>query len=114
MRSAWKEGRLTRVFAHETRPRLQGAKLTAWECVQEGIPVRVITNNMAAHCMKQRFIDAVVVGADRIATNGDAANKIGTYSLAIIAKAHNIPFFVAAPICTIDFALAEGSQIPIE
>lgn len=114
MRSPWKEGRLTRVFAHETRPRLQGAKLTAWECVQEGTPVRVITYNMAAHCMKQRFIDAVVVGADRIATNGDAAHKIGTYSLAIVAKAHNIPFFVAAPISTINFALAEGGQIPIE
>ncbi len=114
VRSAWREGRLTRVFADETRPRLQGAKLTAWECVQEGIPVRVITDNMAAHCMKQGFIDAVVVGADRIAANGDAANKIGTYSLAIVAKAHNIPFFIAAPISTIDFALAEGSRIPIE
>jgi len=93
VRSAWKEGRLARVFADETRPRLQGAKLTTWECVQEGIPVTVITDNMAAHCMKQGLIDAVVVGADRIAANGDTANKIGTYSLAIVAKAHNIPFF---------------------
>lgn len=114
VRSAWREGRLERVFADETRPRLQGAKLTAWECVQENIPVTVITDNMAAHCMKQNLIHAVVVGADRIAANGDTANKIGTYSVAIAAKMHNIPFFVAAPLSTIDFALADGSQIPIE
>ncbi len=114
MRSAWREGRLERVFADETRPRLQGAKLTAWECVQEGIPVTLITDNMAAHCMKQGLIHAVVVGADRIAANGDAANKIGTYSLAIVAKAHHIPFFVAAPLSTVDFELPDGSQIPIE
>ncbi|MCP6761018.1 MAG: S-methyl-5-thioribose-1-phosphate isomerase [Fischerella sp. CENA71] len=114
VRSAWREGRLARVFADETRPRLQGAKLTAWECVQEGIPVTVITDSMAAHCMKQGLIHAVVVGADRIAANGDTANKIGTYSLALVSKAHNIPFFVAAPLSTIDFDLADGSQIPIE
>ncbi|ABA23151.1 methylthioribose-1-phosphate isomerase [Trichormus variabilis ATCC 29413] len=114
VRSAWREGRLERLFADETRPRLQGAKLTTWECVQEGIPVTLITDNMAAHCMKQGLIDAVVVGADRIAANGDAANKIGTYSLAIVAKAHNVPFFVAAPVSTIDFELTDGSQIPIE
>ncbi|NEP14725.1 MAG: S-methyl-5-thioribose-1-phosphate isomerase [Symploca sp. SIO2C1] len=114
VRSAWREGRLNRVYADETRPRLQGAKLTSWECVQEGIPVTVITDNMAAHCMKQGLIDAVVVGADRITANGDAANKIGTYSLAIAAVAHNIPFFVAAPLSTIDFKLATGSEIPIE
>lgn len=114
VRSAWKEGRINRVFADETRPRLQGAKLTAWECVQEGIPVTVISDNMAAHCMQKGLIDAVVVGADRIAANGDTANKIGTYSLAIVAKAHNIPFFVAAPLSTVDFQLANGSQIPIE
>jgi methylthioribose-1-phosphate isomerase len=114
VRSAWKAGRLARVFADETRPRLQGAKLTAWECVQEGIPVTVITDSMAAHCMKQGLIDAVVVGADRIAANGDTANKIGTYSLALVAKAHNIPFFVAAPLSTVDFELPNGSQIPIE
>ncbi|BAB75265.1 S-methyl-5-thioribose-1-phosphate isomerase [Anabaena sp. FACHB-709] len=114
VRSAWREGRLERLFADETRPRLQGAKLTTWECVQEGIPVTLITDNMAAHCMKQGLIHAVVVGADRIAANGDAANKIGTYSLAIVAKAHNVPFFVAAPVSTIDFELADGSQIPIE
>ncbi|WP_414545693.1 S-methyl-5-thioribose-1-phosphate isomerase [Nostoc sp. CCY0012] len=114
VRSAWREGRLERVFADETRPRLQGAKLTAWECVQENIPVTVITDNMAAHCMKQGLIHAVVVGADRIAANGDTANKIGTYSVAIAAKAHDIPFYVAAPLSTIDFDLADGSQIPIE
>ncbi len=114
IRSAHTAGRLERVYADETRPRLQGAKLTAWECVQEGIPVTVISDNMAAHCMKLGKIDAVVVGADRIAANGDAANKIGTYSLAIVAAAHNIPFFVAAPLSTVDFELSDGSQIPIE
>ncbi len=114
VRSAWSAGRLTRLYADETRPRLQGAKLTAWECVQEGIPVTVITDGMAAHCMQRKMIDAVVVGADRIAANGDTANKIGTYSLAIVAKAHNIPFFVAAPRSTIDFEIATGSEIPIE
>jgi methylthioribose-1-phosphate isomerase len=114
VRSAWTAGRLERVYADETRPRLQGAKLTAWECVQEGIPVTVITDNMAAHCMKLGMIDLVVVGADRIAANGDAANKIGTYSLALVARAHNIPFYVAAPLSTVDFAIADGSQIPIE
>jgi methylthioribose-1-phosphate isomerase len=114
VRSAWRDGRLARVYADETRPRLQGAKLTSWECVQEGIPVTVITDSMAAHCMKQGLIDAVIVGADRIAANGDTANKIGTYSLAIVAKAHNIPFFVAAPLSTVDFELASGALIPIE
>jgi methylthioribose-1-phosphate isomerase len=110
----WTQGRLARLYADETRPRLQGAKLTSWECVQEGIPVTVISDSMAAHCMKQGLIDAVVVGADRIAANGDAANKIGTYSLALVAKAHNIPFFVAAPRSTIDFSLSDGNLIPIE
>jgi methylthioribose-1-phosphate isomerase len=114
VRSAWQADRLERLYADETRPRLQGAKLTAWECVQERIPVTVITDGMAAHCMQRGMIDAVVVGADRIAANGDAANKIGTYSVALIAKAHNIPFFVAAPLSTIDFDLTDGSQIPIE
>lgn len=114
IRSAWREQRLERVYADETRPRLQGAKLTAWECIQENIPVTVITDSMAAHCMQQQMIDLVVVGADRIAANGDAANKIGTYSLAIAAQAHNVPFYVAAPFSTIDFALADGKQIPIE
>jgi methylthioribose-1-phosphate isomerase len=114
VRSAWTQGRLARLYADETRPRLQGARLTSWECVREGIPVTVIADNMAAHCMKQGLIDAVVVGADRIAANGDTANKIGTYSLALVAKAHNIPFFVAAPRSTIDFNLNDGSLIPIE
>lgn len=114
IRSAWREQRLARVYADETRPRLQGAKLTAWECVQEKIPVTVITDSMAAHCMQQNMIDLVVVGADRIAGNGDTANKIGTYAVAIAAQAHNIPFYVAAPFSTIDFDLADGSQIPIE
>jgi methylthioribose-1-phosphate isomerase len=114
VRSAWREGRLARVYASETRPRQQGAKLTSWECVHEGIPVTVITDNMAAHCMNRGMIDAVVVGADRIAANGDTANKIGTYSLAIVAQAHNIPFYVAAPLSTIDFDLSNGMQIPIE
>jgi methylthioribose-1-phosphate isomerase len=114
VRSAWKAGRLAQVYADETRPRLQGAKLTAWECVQEGIPVTVITDSMAAHCMQRGMVDAVVVGADRIAANGDTANKIGTYSLALIAKAHDVPFFVAAPLSTIDFTISSGDQIPIE
>jgi methylthioribose-1-phosphate isomerase len=114
VRSAWTADRLARVYADETRPRLQGAKLTTWECVQEGIPVTLITDNMAAHCMQRGMIDAVVVGADRIAANGDAANKIGTYSVALVAKAHNIPFFVAAPLSTVDFAIATGAEIPIE
>lgn len=114
VRSAWAKARLTRVYACETRPRLQGARLTAWECVQEDIPVTVITDSMAAHCMQRGLVHAVIVGADRIAANGDTANKIGTYSLALVAKAHSIPFFVAAPVSTIDFELTDGSQIPIE
>ncbi|MGL5131157.1 MAG: S-methyl-5-thioribose-1-phosphate isomerase, partial [Planktothrix sp.] len=114
IRSAWNSGRLNRVYADETRPRLQGAKLTTWECVQDQIPVTLISDNMAAHCMKQGLIHAVIVGADRITANGDAANKIGTYSLAIVAKAHNVPFFVAAPLSTVDFKLATGDEIPIE
>ncbi|GAB4231836.1 MAG: S-methyl-5-thioribose-1-phosphate isomerase [Stanieria sp.] len=114
IRSAWRENRLARVYADETRPRLQGAKLTAWECLQEGIPVTVITDSMAAQCMQQGMIDVVIVGADRIAANGDTANKIGTYSLAIVAQAHNVPFFVAAPLSTVDFSISDGSKIPIE
>jgi methylthioribose-1-phosphate isomerase len=114
IRAAWTANRLKRVYADETRPRLQGAKLTAWECVQEGIPVTVITDNMAAHCMKQSFIEGVVVGADRIAANGDTANKIGTYGLAVVSKMHDIPFYVAAPLSTIDFELNDGTKIPIE
>jgi methylthioribose-1-phosphate isomerase len=114
IRTAWTAGRLLKVYADETRPRLQGAKLTAWECVQDGIPVTVITDSMAAHCMQQKLIDGVIVGADRIAANGDTANKIGTYSLAVVAKAHNVPFYVAAPLSTVDFSLRDGTGIPIE
>jgi methylthioribose-1-phosphate isomerase len=114
IRAAWEAGRLAGVYADETRPRLQGAKLTVWECVQAGIPVTLITDSMAAHCMQQKRIDAVVVGADRLARNGDAANKIGTYGLAVLCKMHDIPFFVAAPLSTVDFQLEDGTQIPIE
>ncbi len=102
------------VYADETRPRLQGARLTTWEMVQEGIPVTLITDNMSAWVMKQGKVDMVIVGADRIAANGDAANKIGTYLLALAAKAHNIPFYVAAPSSTVDPSIASGEQIPIE
>jgi len=114
VRSVWREDRLERLYVDETRPRLQGARLTAWECVQEGIPTTLITDSMAAHCMQRGRMDAVVVGADRIAANGDTANKIGTYSLALVARAHNIPFYVAAPLSTVDFSLSDGSKIPIE
>ncbi|MDS3861195.1 S-methyl-5-thioribose-1-phosphate isomerase [Thermosynechococcaceae cyanobacterium BACA0444] len=114
IRSAWAAGRLERVYADETRPRWQGAKLTTWECVQEGIPVTLLADTMAAHCMQQGMIDAVVVGADRIAANGDTANKIGTYSVALAAQAHRIPFFIAAPASTVDLNLPEGTLIPIE
>lgn len=114
VRSAWQQNRLERLYVDETRPRFQGAKLTAWECLQEGIPVTVIADSMAAHCMRRGMIDAVVVGADRIACNGDAVNRIGTYSLAVVAGAHSIPFLVAAPLSTIDFSLAEGSHLPVE
>lgn len=113
VRTAWREGRLRRIFAGETRPNLQGSRLTAWECVQEGIPVTVVTDSMAAHCMQQGWIHAVLVGADRIAANGDTINKIGTYGLALAAKAHGIPFFVAASVSTIDFSLARGQDVAL-
>ncbi|MEI8140214.1 MAG: S-methyl-5-thioribose-1-phosphate isomerase [bacterium] len=103
-----------RVFADETRPLLQGARLTAWELMQAGIDVTLICDNMAAHVMKTKKIDAVMVGADRITANGDAANKIGTYGLAVLAKAHSIPFYVLAPSSTFDFSLKTGAEIPIE
>ncbi|PSP19076.1 MAG: S-methyl-5-thioribose-1-phosphate isomerase [Cyanobacteria bacterium QS_8_64_29] len=114
VRSLWQSDRLARVYATETRPRLQGARLTAWECVRDGLPATVIADGAAAHCMQQGQIDAVVVGADRIARNGDTANKIGTYALAVLARAHGVPFWVAAPLSSVDWTLAEGSQIPIE
>jgi len=114
IRQAWSEGNISRVFADETRPLLQGARLTAWELVQEGIPVTLITDNMAGWVMKKNMVQAVIVGADRIALNGDVANKIGTYSVAVLAKEHNIPFYVAAPLSTFDFSIHSGEDIPIE
>ena len=114
IRGAIDAGKRVAVIADETRPFLQGSRLTAWELAKDNIPVTVITDNMAGHVMKQGKVDCVVVGADRIAANGDTANKIGTYMVAVLAKQHNIPFYVAAPISTIDLALASGEQIPIE
>lgn len=114
VRGAIDAGKKVAVIADETRPFLQGARLTAWELKQDNIPVTVITDNMAGHIMKQGKIDVVVVGADRIAANGDAANKIGTYMVAVLAKQHNIPFYVAAPISTIDLNCPTGEEIPIE
>src|ERR1700688_5100449 len=114
IRAAVEQGKKIHVYAEETRPFLQGSRLTAWELMKDCIPTTVISDNMAGAMMEQRKIGAVVVGADRIAANGDVANKIGTYTVAIQAKEHNIPFYVAAPISTIDFACPDGSQIPIE
>ena len=102
------------VIANETRPYLQGARLTAWELVQEGIPCTLITDSMAGHLMSKGEVDVVIVGADRIAANGDVANKIGTYPLAVLAKRHGIPFYVAAPCSSFDPAIPDGSRIPIE
>ena len=114
IRAAVEEGKKLSVFADETRPFLQGARLTAWELAKDGIPVTVITDNMAGHFMKQSKIQAVIVGADRIAANGDVANKIGTYTVAVLARENQIPFYVAAPLSTIDLELASGEEIPIE
>jgi len=114
IRAAWEEGKKISVLAGETRPVLQGARLTAWELMQDKIPVTLITDNMAGSLMKQGRIHLCIVGADRIAANGDVANKIGTYSVAVLARAHNIPFYVAAPHSTIDLATPSGDQIPIE
>ncbi|WP_165226909.1 S-methyl-5-thioribose-1-phosphate isomerase [Aquisphaera insulae] len=112
--SAQEQGKHVQVFADETRPLLQGARLTAWELQRRGVPVTLICDNMAAQVMKEKKIQKVVVGADRIAANGDAANKIGTYGVALLAKAHGIPFYVAAPSSTFDLTIADGSSIPIE
>ena len=112
--SAHKQGKNIHVYADETRPLLQGARLTAWELLQHGIPSTLICDSMAAWVMKEGKIQAVVTGADRIAANGDSANKIGTYSVAVLAKAHNIPFYIAAPSSTFDLSLATGEEIPIE
>ena len=114
IRSAVARGKKIRVIADETRPLLQGARLTAWELQRDGIPVTLITDSMAGHFMKQGEIRAVVVGADRIAANGDTANKIGTYTVAILAREHGIPFYVAAPFSTLDLSLPSGEKIPIE
>ena len=114
IRAAVERGHKIDVFADETRPRLQGARLTAWELLHDNIPTTVLCDNMAGSLMRQGKIQAVIVGADRIAANGDTANKIGTYSVAVLAHAHNIPFYVAAPLSTIDPATPHGDQIPIE
>lgn len=114
IRAAVENGKAVHVFADETRPFLQGARLTAWEMVKEGIPCTLITDNMSGHFMKAGRIQAVVVGADRIAANGDVANKIGTYTVAVLAKEHGIPFYVAAPLSTIDLNTPTGAEIPIE
>lgn len=114
IRASYQEGKKIRVYAAETRPLLQGARLTCWELQREKIPVTLITDNAAGYLMQKGEISLVITGADRIARNGDTANKIGTYSLAVLAKEHGLPFYIAAPSSTIDFHLAEGSQIRIE
>lgn len=114
IRAAREQGKKISVFITETRPLLQGARLTAWELMREDIPLTLITDSMAGYFMKQKRIDCVIVGADRIAANGDVANKIGTYTLAVLAKENSIPFYVAAPTSTIDMSLASGDKIPIE
>jgi methylthioribose-1-phosphate isomerase len=114
IRMAVEQGRKLRVFVPETRPYLQGARLTAWELAEGGIPLTLITDNMVGHFLKSGKIGAVVVGADRIAANGDTANKIGTYQIAVLARENNVPFYVAAPISTLDLSIASGEGIPIE
>jgi methylthioribose-1-phosphate isomerase len=114
VRAAHAAGRVAQVLADETRPFLQGARLTAWELAKDGVPVTVIADVMAGHLMKQGEVDVVVVGADRIAANGDTANKIGTYTVAVLAQRHGIPFYVAAPLSTVDLATPDGDAIPIE
>lgn len=114
IRAAHEAGRKVSVYADETRPLLQGARLTCWEMLQEEIPVTLITDNMAGYLMSRGKVDLVVVGSDRIASNGDVANKIGTYGVAVLAKEHGVPFYVAAPFSTIDIKLKSGEEIPIE
>jgi methylthioribose-1-phosphate isomerase len=114
IRAAHEQGKKLHVWVDETRPRLQGMKITAFECRELGIPATIISDNMAASLMRQGRVDTIVVGADRIAANGDAANKIGTYGVAVLAHHHGIPFYVAAPLSTVDFTLPTGGQIPIE
>ena len=114
IRAAVEQGKTVHVYVDETRPVLQGARLTAWELLKEQIPATLITDNMAGFLMSQGKIDKIIVGADRIAANGDTANKIGTYTLAVLAREHGIPFYVAAPRSTVDPETPEGSAIPIE
>jgi methylthioribose-1-phosphate isomerase len=114
IREAFAQGRCSMVYADETRPRQQGSRLTAWELMQDGIPVTVVTDGMSGLMMQNKMVDAVITGADRIAANGDSANKIGTYNLSLVAKAHGVPFYIAAPSSTFDPTLADGSGIPIE
>jgi methylthioribose-1-phosphate isomerase len=114
VRGAVNQGKVISVIADETRPYLQGARLTAWELLQDDIPVTLITDNMSGHMMQKGNVHAVVVGSDRIAANGDVANKIGTYMVAVLAKRHNIPFYVAAPLSTVDLNCPTGAEIPIE
>jgi methylthioribose-1-phosphate isomerase len=114
IRSAVEAGKRISVIADETRPFLQGARLTAWEMVQEKIPVTLITDNMSGHLMSRGEVDAVIVGTDRVAANGDVANKIGTYMVAVLARRHGIPFYVACPLSTIDLDIPNGAAIPIE
>lgn len=114
VRAAWESGKKLKVFATETRPFLQGARLTAWELLKEGIPVTLITDSMAGHFLSRGCINCVIVGADRIAANGDVANKIGTYTLAVLARENRVPFYVAAPTSTIDLSIPSGEGIPIE
>jgi len=114
IRTGYERGKVAKVFVDETRPYLQGSRLTAWELEQAGIPYEIITDNMAGHIMKTDRVSAVIVGTDRIAANGDVANKIGTYSLSILARHHKIPFYVAGPISSIDFSISTGDSIPIE
>lgn len=114
IRAAWENGKRPHVFCTETRPWLQGARLTAWELVQMGIPAELVVDSAAAWMMAKGEVNAVIVGADRIAANGDTANKVGTYSLAVLAKSHNLPFYVAAPVSTIDVGIASGDEIVIE
>ena len=114
IRAAWDDGRLSQVYATETRPFLQGARLTAWELSRAAIPFTLIPDSAAAHLMRRGSVSAVIVGADRVAANGDVANKIGTYALAVLAREHGIPFYVAAPTSTIDLDVASGDDIPLE
>lgn len=114
IRAGWEAGKVVNVFVDETRPLLQGARLTAWELKETGIPFELVTDSMAGHLMAHGEVNAVVVGADRITANGDVANKIGTYTLAVLAKHHEIPFYVVAPSSTVDLSLHDGREIPIE